>query len=60
MIVLLVVTRKIVAKKKIKSKIQNMKYILLTVLVVSAVMTTACASKKECKPSGKTVITCNK
>ena len=37
-----------------------MKYILLAVLVVSAVMTTACALKKEYKPSCKTVITCNK
>lgn len=36
-----------------------MKYILLAVLVVSAVMTTACASKA--KPScGKTVVACTK
>lgn len=33
-----------------------MKNILLAVLVVSAVMTTACASKKEVKPCGKAVI----
>lgn len=33
-----------------------MKNILLAVLVVSAVMTTACASKKECKPCGKSVV----
>jgi len=37
-----------------------MKYILLAVLVVSAVMTTACASKKEVKPCGKAVVVCNK
>lgn len=38
-----------------------MKHILLAVLVVSAVMTTACASKKEaCKPCNKTVVTSNK
>lgn len=37
-----------------------MKNILLAVLVVSAVMTTACASKKECKSSCKAVVTCNK
>ena len=37
-----------------------MKYILLAVLVVSAVMTTACASKKECTPCNKTVVTTTK
>ncbi len=37
-----------------------MKNILLAVLVVSAVMTAACASKKECKPCSKTVVTATK
>ena len=37
-----------------------MKYILLAVLVVSAVMTTACASKKECTPCNKVVVTATK
>ncbi len=37
-----------------------MKYILLAVLVVSAVMTTACASKKECKSPCKTTVSCIK
>lgn len=39
-----------------------MKYILLAVLVVSAVMTTACATKKVCTPCtcNKTVVTTTK
>ena len=37
-----------------------MKNILLAVLVVSAVMTTACATKKKCTPCNKTVVTTTK